>query len=572
MDALDDRTDAELVIAARSGDRSAFAAVYDRYADRLHTYCFVMLRDPDDAADATHDAFVKAATRLGQLRDPERLRPWLFAIARNEAHAKGRQRARSRPVDDLSEALVSEPDPIHGLAQAELKELVWSAVAGLQDRDRELMTLHLIEGLEGDDLADAVGVSSQHLHVLLSRMRDRMEKALGALLIARLGRDDCEELAELLADWDGRFSLEVRSKVTRHVESCDVCSARRAVLMTPANLLPSIVFVPAPAMLRERTLASAVRPLRMLKLRRRLPAAAVAAVATLVLLGGATTFGQITGDTTTTTAEVLASTNGTPTTVADATTTVPPTSTSTSSATSTTTSITTTTSTTTSTTSPTTTSTAPSPTTTSPPPPPPAALALDVTMLDLGAAGTSGTVSLSNTGGLAVDWLAADDHAAFVLFPVSGSLGPGESTVVTVTVDRTGYGEGDLEAAASFSGEGASALLQLAASVEVPPVIGRIAASPPAVYVPPAPGVSCSLPMTTMIMAAVTDDSGIASVVARWSPDGSQSTTPLGLAGGDYIGSVGPFTKIGDTTVILIATDTRGNTAQVQIPLRVLPC
>lgn len=77
-------TDAELARAAAAGDRAAFAGIYDRYADRLHDFCVGMLRDRDGAADCVQDAFCTAATRLTQLREPEKLRPWLYAIARNE--------------------------------------------------------------------------------------------------------------------------------------------------------------------------------------------------------------------------------------------------------------------------------------------------------------------------------------------------------------------------------------------------------------------------------------------------------------------------------------------------------
>jgi Sigma-70 region 2 len=66
----DARDDTELVRAATAGDRGAFAAIYDRYADRLHDFCWSVLRDRHEAADATQDTFVVAAERLGQLRDP----------------------------------------------------------------------------------------------------------------------------------------------------------------------------------------------------------------------------------------------------------------------------------------------------------------------------------------------------------------------------------------------------------------------------------------------------------------------------------------------------------------------
>ena len=53
--------------------------VYDKYADRLHDFAYSMLRQREDAMDAVADAFVTTAERLDQLRDPDRLRPWLYA-------------------------------------------------------------------------------------------------------------------------------------------------------------------------------------------------------------------------------------------------------------------------------------------------------------------------------------------------------------------------------------------------------------------------------------------------------------------------------------------------------------
>ena len=80
--AMRNRSDHELVDSARSGDAEAFAALYDRYADRVHTFAYSRLRDPADAADAMQTTFITAHRRLEQLSDPARFRPWVFAIAR----------------------------------------------------------------------------------------------------------------------------------------------------------------------------------------------------------------------------------------------------------------------------------------------------------------------------------------------------------------------------------------------------------------------------------------------------------------------------------------------------------
>ena len=248
------KSDADLVIMARQGDQSAIGEIYDRYADRLFGFAFSMLRDREEAADAVHDVILRSSQKLDQLRDPSKLRPWLFSIARNEIASRTRQRSRRdhREVPDMAADL---PDTDNSLLQNELQQLVWDAADALQTRDRQLLELQM-QGLDGEELAEALGVKISHVHVLSSRMRDRMEKAVGSLLIARLGREDCDKLDELLSDWDGHFSLEVRSKVTRHIEDCDTCTKKRGILCAPGSIALALPFVALPVTLKSKVLNS----------------------------------------------------------------------------------------------------------------------------------------------------------------------------------------------------------------------------------------------------------------------------------------------------------------------------
>ena len=75
--------------------------LYAAYADRLYTYAITQTRDRDAAADAVADTFLLARDRIGQLRDPDKLRPWLYAICRNECL---RHHRRSSRVADLEAA------------------------------------------------------------------------------------------------------------------------------------------------------------------------------------------------------------------------------------------------------------------------------------------------------------------------------------------------------------------------------------------------------------------------------------------------------------------------------------
>ncbi len=251
-------TDADLVRASLAGDRTAFGQMYDRYANRLHDFCIGMLHDRDGAADCVQDCFCVAATRLPQLRDPEKLRPWLYSIARNEALRRIRDRRRETPSEELPDAAADAPGPDTLAARTELADLIADAAGGLSDRDRSALELAFRHGLNGPDLADALGVTTTHANTIVHRLRDTIERSLGALLVARHVKSSgsCPELATMLEDWDGHFNVLMRKRISRHIESCDICDADRRERVNPAALLGAApVFIPAPAWLRERTMS-----------------------------------------------------------------------------------------------------------------------------------------------------------------------------------------------------------------------------------------------------------------------------------------------------------------------------
>jgi RNA polymerase sigma factor (sigma-70 family) len=92
--------DGELARAAAAGDRRAFAGIYDRYANRLHDFCVGMLADRHAAADCVQDTFCEAATSLARLREPDKLRPFLYSIARHKALRRIEVRRREHISDD----------------------------------------------------------------------------------------------------------------------------------------------------------------------------------------------------------------------------------------------------------------------------------------------------------------------------------------------------------------------------------------------------------------------------------------------------------------------------------------
>src|SRR5580704_902812 len=249
--------DSEVVAAIVAGDPEGLAEAYDRYASPLYTYCRSLLREPADAADAVQDTFVIAASRLAGLRDQNRLRPWLYAVARNECLRRLRARAAqvATPVDDMPDVSDTTADVTGEVEREDLRALLRSAIRGLNTGDQDLIELQLRQGLDVAEVAAVLGVSRNHAHALLSRARDQLEISLGALLVARSGRDDCAALNTMLADWDGQLSVLMRKRINRHIENCPVCAERKKRELAPALLLGLAPLAAAvPPGLREQVL------------------------------------------------------------------------------------------------------------------------------------------------------------------------------------------------------------------------------------------------------------------------------------------------------------------------------
>ena len=253
-------TDSQLVNAYVSGDRSALAGMYDRYGAMLYDTAAAMTRSRHDAADVVQDVFVTAAERLDQLRDPTRLKPWLFAILRNEVYRRTERGRRAVPTD-FSEPTAdmrlppAQADATAGVEYDELATLVRSAAAGLDERDQLVLELSVRQGLDGADLADALGVSTQQSYGLVHRMRQRTERSLAAFCVARRGRAECDELAKILHGWDEQFSVLIRKRVARHIDRCDICERTRKTVV-PLALFAGAPAFAAPAGLRDRVLAA----------------------------------------------------------------------------------------------------------------------------------------------------------------------------------------------------------------------------------------------------------------------------------------------------------------------------
>jgi RNA polymerase sigma-70 factor (ECF subfamily) len=151
--------DIVLIAAARAGDRSAFGTLYERYVRMVHG--LVLARVPHrDVDDIVQDVFMAAFERLPSLRDPAAFGGWLAAIARHRAVDYHRS---SPQVAELTD--VAGPD----LRQHEDAYAVLAAIRALPDAYRETLTLRLVEGMTGPEIAQRTGLTPGSVRVNLHR-------------------------------------------------------------------------------------------------------------------------------------------------------------------------------------------------------------------------------------------------------------------------------------------------------------------------------------------------------------------------------------------------------------------
>lgn len=176
-------TEAELVARARSGDRAAFEQLVRAHADRLYAVVLRILGDPDDAAEATQEAFLRAWRGIDGFRGGSRFFTWLYRIGLNEAKRLGARRSAETKMISLDDEPVPEaPDwseaPEVRADQGELRGVLEAAVRALPADYRAPLILRDIEGLSTTEAAAVMDLREAAFKSRLHRARLAVRRAI----------------------------------------------------------------------------------------------------------------------------------------------------------------------------------------------------------------------------------------------------------------------------------------------------------------------------------------------------------------------------------------------------------
>jgi RNA polymerase sigma-70 factor (ECF subfamily) len=163
-----------IIERAIAGDEMAFARIVAAHHGDMARIAFFVCGDADVAEEAEQAAWTVAFRRLKELRDPDRLRPWLMSIAANEARQIARSQRR-RTVRELSVTDQARPPDTDHAAMIDLA----AALGRLGPKDRAIVGLRFIGGFESAEIGRALGMTATGVRVRLHRLLERLRKDLG---------------------------------------------------------------------------------------------------------------------------------------------------------------------------------------------------------------------------------------------------------------------------------------------------------------------------------------------------------------------------------------------------------
>ena len=139
-----------LLSSAASGDEVAFGRIVAAHQAEMYGISVVVCRDRALAEEAVQAAWSKAWKKLGSVREPARLRPWLISIAVNEAKQLLRKRRRRTEIEVHADGSEKPGglDPATGIAGIDLR----AAMQRLDPDDRALLTRRYVFGFDSTEL------------------------------------------------------------------------------------------------------------------------------------------------------------------------------------------------------------------------------------------------------------------------------------------------------------------------------------------------------------------------------------------------------------------------------------
>lgn len=192
--------EAEIELARRliAGEPEAFDRFVEHFRAKVFHYSWLMCRNREDAEEVAQEALLKVFENFDRLREPERVRPWVFHIAKNACLMKRRKSvfapSQELSLDDFLPQMDQEgghvklqiadwsglPDDL--LLQSEMKQVINGAVGALPENHRSVILLRDMEELSTLETAQILDLTEDVVKTRLHRARLAVRQKLDEYL------------------------------------------------------------------------------------------------------------------------------------------------------------------------------------------------------------------------------------------------------------------------------------------------------------------------------------------------------------------------------------------------------
>ena len=246
-----ERSDADLVTAARGGDRAAIEELLARYEPNIYRFGLRMCGNEDAAREVLQETLLAAFRYLPGFRGDAALSTWLYQIARSFCikERRGQHPTLSLDDDGAPQLVDPAPQPDARAHAREIGEALSRAIAVLPPEQREVLILRDVEGLSAEEAAEVVGIEVGALKSRLHRARMALRTELAGILGTNDTAEPCRELAQELTAYVGaEIDQATCVQIEKHLATCARCAGACDALKRTVSLcrrLPGDV-VPAP--------------------------------------------------------------------------------------------------------------------------------------------------------------------------------------------------------------------------------------------------------------------------------------------------------------------------------------
>lgn len=178
VEMTEEPSDEALMVEVSARQQHAFRVLMRRHMPRALRVAQRIVRDPAEADDIGQEAFLRVWSHAASF-DPDvaKFTTWLYRIVLNLTFDRTR-RHRFHPLDEAVEVPDTAPHAAESMIAAEERRLLQCAMANLSDRQRGAIALFHMEGLSGQEAAEAMNLSAKAFESLLGRARAALKESV----------------------------------------------------------------------------------------------------------------------------------------------------------------------------------------------------------------------------------------------------------------------------------------------------------------------------------------------------------------------------------------------------------